>query len=574
MMDQKPNCRFIQARRFIILALVCMVTCAGVVIPAIAENNTQSTETGGYEDMGVDTSSSISPAQTLGGNPYLALPLYAITHFDSAQSDSTPYGPPNGVFTIDPAAYPTVTSGPINIITLSSPDPNFMWAVGSDRVSYVDRSGMNWTAVATFQALDDASGGMLPAVPDEHYHTFGVSSAVGMNTTTMNETLKELFGAGYAQRFGNGMYSVVDSENVLYTNFGKNLYAFALTDPANPSAGIEKKYQIEDVVTAIQGEDHPVNARLFGLSMTYDNHLIITFSNGVAVISRDLDTGSASFYPLDDTEYVSNSIAVDEENGIYIASDRIMHKLVWTGTTLSDDEYEGAWSCPYPHSTQPPIIKVGIGTGSTPTLMGSGDDEDRLVVITDGAKQMNLTAFWRDEIPDGSERIAGQIPVTCGFSPLPEWIQSEQSVVVSGYGAFVVNNIPGNVSQDLIGQNKILQVSLMGPAYDTSYGAERFEWDPTTDSWSSVWARSDVSSTSMVPIHSDSGNMALINGFRSPDGWEILGLDWDTGETVHQTIFGEINYGNGAYAILQYLEDSDLLFNSFMGPIRISYPQE
>lgn len=66
---------------------------------------------------------------------------------------------------------------------------------------------------------------------------------------------------------------------------------------------------------------------------------------------------------------------------------------------------------------------------------------------------MRLTAFWRDEIPEEAEQISGKIPVTCGFSPLPEWIQSEQSVVVSGYGAFVVNNMLENVSQDLIGQN-------------------------------------------------------------------------------------------------------------------------
>jgi len=158
-----------------------------------------------------------------------------------------------------------------------------------------------------------------------------------------------------------------------------------------------------------------------------------------------------------------------------------MRKLVWTGTNLSDAEDDGAWSCPYTHSTQPPIIKVGVGTGSTPTLMGFGDDENTLVVITDGAKQMNLIAFWRDKIREGAERIADQIPVTYGFSPLPEWIQSEQSVVVSGYGAFVVNNMPMNVSSDLIGKNKILQVSLMGPAYDTAYGAERFEWDPVSN---------------------------------------------------------------------------------------------
>jgi len=506
-------------------------------------------------------------------NPYLASSLYAITHFDSSQSDSTPYGPPLGNFTVDPTTEPIVYGGPINILTLASIDKNYMWVVGADRISYVNLTGNNWTVVAKYEALANASNDMLPAVPDEYFKTFGESSAVGMNTTSMNSSLKSLFGENYPDRFGNGQYSVVDNENVLYTNYNGNLYAFTLQDPNKPSSGITKRYVIEDVLTAIQGDDHPDNARLFGLSMTYDGYLIITFSNGVAVIDRDLNTSSTSFYRFDDSEYVSNSLAVDENNGIYVASDSIMHKLVWTGTNISDDEADGAWSQEYTNSGTelPPIIKVGRGTGSTPTLMGFGDDEDKLVVITDGAKRMNLVAFWRDEIPEGSERIAGQIPVTCGLSNDTEWIQSEQSVVVYGYGAFVVNNIPENVSDDLVDQNKILQVSLMGPAYNTSYGAERFQWNSLTNSWSSVWARSDVSSTSMVPIHSQSGNMALINGYRSPDGWEVLGLDWDTGETVHQTIFGDVNFGNGAYALLEYVENDDLIFNSFSGPIRIHY---
>jgi hypothetical protein len=505
-------------------------------------------------------------------NPYLASPLYAITHFDPSQSDSTPYGPPRGVFRVDPVTKPIVYSGPVSIITLASTDENYMWAVGSDRVSYVDTSASNWTAVATFEALADASMNAIPPIPDENFQTFGESSAVGMDTTSMNTTLIDLFNKNYNLRFGNGMYSVVGNDNVLYTNYGRSLYAFALQDPDDPSAGIIKQFEIADVVTEIQGADHPDSARLFGLSLTYEGHLIITFSNGIAVITNNLDTSSASFYRFGDDEYLSNSVAVDENNGIYAATDSIMRKLVWTGTALSDDEADGAWSCPYTHSSQPPIIKVGIGTGSTPTLMGFGDDEDNLVVITDGAKQMNLVAFWRDEIPQGADRIAGQIPVTCGFSPLPEWIQSEQSVVVSGYGAFVVNNMPMNVSSDLIGKNKILQVSLMGPAYDTAYGAERFEWDPVSNTWSSVWSRPDVSSTSMVPINSQSQNMALINGYRSPDGWEVLGLDWDSGETVHQTIFGDVNFGNGAYAILQFAQNQDLIFNSIAGPIRIDYP--
>jgi len=514
-------------------------------------------------------------------NPYLSSPLYGITHFDSSQSDSTPYGPPRNVYTIDLSTKPICYGGLINIITLASTDQNFMWQVGSDRVSYVNKGSGQFTAVTKFEALATASNNSYPAIADEKFRLFGSSSAVGMTPTSMDSSLRSFLGDNYATRYGNGIYVLVDKDNVLYTNYADTLYGFALSDPSNPSAGITIRYKIEGVVAAIQGSDPaPLpNTRLFGLSMTYDGHLIIAFSNGVTVIDRDLNLASKSFYRFSEGEYVSNSIALDEKNGIYVASNTIMRKLVWTGTTLSDKESDGAWSSPYDYSVQPPIIKVSNGTGSTPTLMGFGNDPDKLVVITDGAKQMKLVAFWRDQIPEGfvqkagtaSRRIAGQIAATCGFTTLPEWIQSEQSMVVSGYGAFVVNNIPETVSSDIQGTNKTVQVSLMGPAYPTCYGAERFQWNSSTHEWSSVWTRSDVSSTSMVPVHSQSGNMVLINGYRQPGGWEVLGLDWNTGSTVHQTIFGNSNFGNGAYAILQYLDNNDLLFNSIVGPIRVHY---
>jgi hypothetical protein len=523
-------------------------------------------------------------------NPYLASPLYAITHFDSSQSDSTPYGPPRNDFTVDTASKPICYGGPVTIITLASTSRDYMWAVGTDRVSYVYKGGGQWSRVAKYEALADATGNVFPPIPDDNFRIFGESTAVGMDTTSMDTYLKSLFGDNYGKRFGNGAYSLVDRDNVLYACYGSTLYGFTLSDPNKPSAGIVVRYKIEDVIAAIQGNDPapPASARLTGLSMTYDGHIVVTFTNGVAVIDRDLNITSKSFYRFADTEYVTNSIAVDVKNGIYVASCNtnggnfgVMRKLVWTGTTLSDNESDGAWSSPYDTSGSelPPIIKWGNGTGATPTLMGFGADPDKLVVITDGAKQMKLVAFWRDAIPErfvripdtASRRIAGQIKVTCGFSPVPEWIQSEQSVVVYKYGAFVVNNIPQTVSPEIQGVNKILQVSLMGPAYPSAYGVERFQWNASLHKWSSVWVQSEVSSTSMIPVHSKSGSMALINGYRPEYGWEVVGLDWNTGSIVHHTIFGDKNFGNGAYAILQYLDNQDLLFNSIAGPILIHY---
>ena len=115
-------------------------------------------------------------------------------------------------------------------------------------------------------------------------------------------------------------------------------FAFALNDSNEPSKGIIKRYALEDAVTAIQGNNHQANTTISGLSMTYDGHIVITFSNGVAVIDRDLNASSAFFYLFGDDELVTNSLSIDENNGIYVASNTLMRKLVWTGTTLSGNE--------------------------------------------------------------------------------------------------------------------------------------------------------------------------------------------------------------------------------------------
>ena len=216
-------------------------------------------------------------------------------------------------------------------------------------------------------------------------------------------------------------------------------------------------------------------------------------------------------------------------------------------------------------------MKFGRGTGSTPTLMGFGDDPDKLVVITDGADRMKVVAFWREGIPSDfqqqpgtkSRRIAGQIEITCGLSPKPEFIQSEQSVVVNGYGAFVVNNIRTKGHKD-----KLVDVLAGGPVFDPPVGVERVEWDPSSKSGDRC-GRATTWCDQHGAGHESPSGIVLVNGYTKQDGWELTGMDWNTGETVHRTIFGQDNLGNGAYAIIHFLADGDLLFNSVGGAARV-----
>ncbi|MFE3188935.1 hypothetical protein ACFXHA_07985 [Nocardia sp. NPDC059240] len=547
-----------KTKRLSIGALALVLAAAGALTACSSDKSSDSgstttTKSGGGNDSGTPR------------NPYLAADKYAVTHLDPAQSDNFADPVPRGTFHIDPAQMPRVPGGPVNIMTLASPVADHWWVASTAGPRYVDSADGGLKQLA---ALDTPGTAPLPTesldkVLDQQFSDTGqIESAIAQDWGGMNW-----------QRLTNGVYTMVDKDNHLYyANQNADLLVFGLKNKDRPEDGIEVVAQRDFkpvLSTAITSLGTPET--LVGVDMTYDGHVVVLASRDIFVLNRDL-TGDPQQIRIGDDETVSNSMSIDPDGGIYFASDKVMRKVVWKDGKLSTDEADGAWSSPYDFGRQPPAVKFGTGTGSTPTLMGTDKDKDELVVITDGADHMKLVAFWRNKIPEGfqqkpdtkSNRIADQIGVTAGLpDPLPEFIQSEQSVVVNGYGAFVVQNIGAGGEPD-----RLVDVLANGPVAEPPHGMQRFEWDTAGHKWNSVWARGDVVSTSMVPAVSTTSGMVFVNGYSKADGWEVTGLDWKTGETVHRTIFGQSNLGNGAYAIVEAFPNGDLLFNSVGGPFR------
>ena len=511
-----------------------------------------------------DNEPPLSEATVPTPNPYLASEHYSLTHFNSAQTDAFPYAVKGGTFQINPDDCASTWSGPVNLMTLSSTDPDYMWGMCSDRVSYIHIADGTFERVAEIglpNGIQMNTEENLRKLVDTQY----------TSTDQLYADAVEILGKYPQMSMSNGNYVICDNENYAYTNARTVICRYKLKEAGNPKAGIVLDKQV-DMAPYM---DNPQT--LVGMVMTYDGYLVVASGNGIAIIDRTMSMPPVVKLIPDD-QVITNSAAVDEHNGIYIASNSrtpggkgIMHKFVWKNGKLSEDEADGAWTASYDGGPEAPAIKMGYGTGSTPTLMGFGDDEDKLVVITDGAKRMKLVAFWRDDIPEDAvpvdaenPRIADQKEISCGLSASTEWIQSEQSVAVSGYGAFVVNNVIPNTVPD-----KIVAVLSIGPLVTPPFGVERLQWDTEKNQWYSVWTRSDVSSISMIPAISTASNMVFVNGYTEADGWEVTGLDWGTGATSHRVIFGQTSRGNGAYAIIQYMENGDLLFNSVGGPFRV-----
>ena len=497
-------------------------------------------------------------------NPWLAQENYSITHFNSAQTDAFPYIVKDGITTADPDKCPGYEAGPINLMTLSSTNPNYMWGMSSEKVAYINVANGKFEKVA-----ECVLPGVTPRTPEQ-------LSTLTANYSTYAEcesALKEAFGPMPQMAMTNGNYVLCDKDNYVYTNAVTTLLRYKLKNAAKPEEGIELDASL-DMGPYLNGA-----FTLMGVSMTYDGHLVVAGKATVSIVDRSLSS-VIDTYNFPDGQDLSNSICVDSNNGIYIATGSttesgkgLMQKIVWTGTRLSDSEVDGAWKASYDGGPHAPAIKMGNGTGSTPTLMGFADDEDKLVVITDGGKHMKIVAFWRDNIPadanpadPSNPRIAGSREITCGM-PAAEWVQSEQSVVCAGYGAFVVNNV--RAMEETI-NDKIAGVVSVGPVLNPAYGVERLEWDTAANRWESIWTRSDINSPSMIPCVSTASGIVFVNGYYKSTGWEVTGLDWNTGATRHRVVFGSNNRGNGAYAIIQYLPDGDLLFNSVSGPFRIA----
>lgn len=523
-------------------------------------------------DETIETSQSKFKNSYPASNPFLSQGIYGVTHVNSGQTNCVPYQIRDGEYKADLNQLTPIWGGPVNNVTYASVNKNYMWSVSTDRIALVDKTGEGWSLVTDID-LPGAKRLTVEQLKD-------ISDVKYTSLDFATKHLKGILGPNPGLVLPAGVYALVSSEDYVYANAGNVVSAVGLIDKNNPKKGLKVKYRfdVSSLIPAAEVAPGIKRINMVGMNMTYDGHIVIGAVNGIAVIDKELK-GPGEFYAFKDTELCTNSMAIDENNGIYVATgskkpkgDGIMRKLVWTGTKISDKESDGAWISPYNGGDWPPAIKAGTGTGSTPTLMGFGGDEDKLVLITDGQNRMNLVAFWRDSIPEShkqkegakSRRIAGFIPIKAGLPEDKPWIQSEQTIVVNGWGAFLVNNLIDEGHPD-----RIIDVMTVGPVHPGPKGMERVEWNTEKNEFSSVWIRNDVVSISMVPLVTSGSNMVLVNGYTTERGWEITGLDWNTGKTRTRVEFGHTNRGNGAYAILQLLENGDLLFNSVIGPYRI-----
>ncbi len=523
-------------------------------------------------------------------NPYMADSVVPVGHINSAQSTGVDIAGPSGPseeLSQENGGLTYTHMGPGHFgYAISPPYPNgkrVIWSNGADRISKLDYDTLevidelflenssvyiaNEGPVTAEEA--DRKIGMLDFLPK-----FRHSGLVTMLATV--PLAKKYYGGGLA-----GVYYLLSADNVLYVGGKNSILAYADADPTDQKSKIILKKEWQKPAEIAGGFN--------SMNMTYDGWLISISDDGwVVLINRDLtqyhtlqltgaEVAAAWNQRMLDAgrsqgaaTWVRNGPAIDKDGNIFVPSLQHMHKIIWDGEKLSQDPADGAWIEPYSNKgdinvtfdniTDPTTGKpftfenVNVGSGATASLMGF-DDEDQFVVITDGDEVMNMVLFWRNEIPENwkqlpnapGRRIAGMLRADIGQDD-KEAVQTEQSVVVGGYGAFVVNNAPANKPLEKAPDGAYVGLAGHHPDF-TPHGVQKFEWDPEAQALKEAWVNSEVSSVNSVPLVSNGSNMVYTVGAR--DGkWTLEALDWSTGESAFHYVTDSIRYNTQFSGIL------------------------
>ena len=557
----------------IALLLVCGLGFAACSSSDSASNQPVSTESPTTVAQTTTTLAADSVAcETPPQNPFFADSPAPIGHIDASQSNGSPTaGPRDSTQTLTPADVQYVHLGPGHAgLAISSKYPDgsrVIWSNGADRISKIDAK--------TFELLAE-----LPRPDKELLSSDEADANIALMDQQSGSELA-LTGLGFGAKYLlglTGIYYALDVDNTLFIGGEDSVLAYQDQTVGDPRSPIILRDEWKRPAEITGG--------FVGVNMTFDGKLVVVTDEGwIVVLDRDFSDYVAIALPgqeaatahnaevvasgvtLASASWVRNSIAVDDQGGIYAVSLNEMHKVVWDGIKLSTSPADGAWSAPYSNS-------AGKGSGATPALMGYCDD--RFVVITDGDEQMNVVLFWRDGVPQGweqiggalSPQIAGQELVTMGDPKLTA-VQSEQGVVVGGYGALVVNNDSPTIPDGYPAKAARLLVSYSGadPAF-APHGMQKFAWDPVKRVFESAWINQQASSANAVPLVSLGSNTLYTVGGR--DGkWALEGIDWTTGESVLTWITGSSRY-NTVFAGLFIDDEGHILHGTAFGMVR--YP--
>ena len=476
-------------------------------------------------------------------NPHLADSSYPAIH--AAMADYSPLAGPTGPSRrLQSEEIRYVHAGPIAgwgpIYSSKYPDGrHVIWAGGYDRVAKIDAETLE---VLTSYAI----GGNTYFGDDEierHIANLDSLDEAGAREYMLTHWIGPFASAGSS-------YDLLSRDNVYYMPFraadnSLTLQAYGEADASDPASPISLLREWKMPANIFKANAN--SGAFLSVAMTSDGWIAMVTQNGaVVVLSQDFKThhvlklprkqgeGSEDFF----ASFIRNGVICDDRGGIYVVTRDNMHRVQWTGKTLSLAEKDGAWTVPYPN-------ELGIGSGTTPQLMGWGPKEDHLVAIADGTRGNKFMLLWRDEIPADwqglpgyDRRVAGVSKVSFGVSE-NEQVQLENTPVIYGYGAFFNNTYPenrlppqGSPTRQWLGES----FSMYAPGQGGRGGA-LLSWDPDARELKQTW-QTQVNLAGTVCTVSGATEIVYCWGARDGE-WTLEGTDWATGESAFHYVLGK-----------------------------------
>lgn len=260
-----------------------------------------------------------------------------------------------------------------------------------------------------------------------------------------------------------------------------------------------------------------------------------------------IDPGTGDIVATDfDGEEVQNSFAIDE-TGAYVVTDHAMYRL-----ELVDGMPTQRWRLPYDRGTGRKIGSINQGSGTSPTILGGG----KYVTFTDNADdRIAIIVAYTGDVPEDRERQICQVPVfKSGASA------TDNSMI--GYNRSVI--LENNHGYTNSMQQKDYSV--------VTGGAVRVDVRDDESGCDIIW-ESDVKVPSVVPKFSSGNGIAYFYTFDLLDNgdrlWSLVGLDFETGETVVKIATGTGVAYNNNWASIAVAPNGDTYVGTRQGLIQI-----
>jgi hypothetical protein len=307
------------------------------------------------------------------------------------------------------------------------------------------------------------------------------------------------------------------------------------TNPYSPLVYLDTFY----LPTSIAGKASAKN-------VTNDGWLAyVTTANVFGVIKSDFSSHYSITLPLDPGEIAyHNNFPVDEHNNFYVVTTKRMMKLNWSFPKITI-----VWTSPYDFiGDGPNSSTINAGSGTTPTLVGFGNGNDKLVVVCDGHNRNNLVAFWRDAVPKGWTALSGQDVRVASITALPGFRY------LGGIYQSVENSPTAhNYSIGCAQYNGFTNYSC-----NNAKGVVKLNWDTLSNKMSVAWSNSRINFNNVL-TYSSATNLVYGNGKESDCYYYFYALDWNTGNIVIRKQLGKEEKWNDYGDNISISDDNTLI---------------